>query len=423
MTNGGSIEQAARSGSALDTARAQFERAVQILALDPDTAGVLHSAQRELTVAFPVTMDDGTVRLFTGYRVQHNAARGPYKGGIRYAPYVDLDEVRALAMWMTWKCAVVNIPYGGAKGGVICDPKTLSTREIEQVTRRYANAIAPILGPETDIPAPDVGTTPQVMAWMMDAYSGLRGRAVPSIVTGKPLSLGGSAGRSAATGRGVMFSVREAYRTFGWTFENIAVVIQGFGNAGMFTALAAQEMGCRVVAVSNSRGGIHDPSGLDIPRLIAHVREHGALDGFAGADRVTNPELLALPCDVLAPCAVENQLTRTTAPTIRARLIAEGANGPTTPEADAILAERNVQVIPDILCNAGGVVASYFEWVQNRQGLYWDEAEVVQRLERVMVRSFRDVHTTAADGRVDRRTAALCLAITRVVDAMKTRGG
>jgi len=416
------IERTPKPGSALDTARVQFERAVQALALDHGIADVLRTAQRELTVSFPVTMDDGTVRCFSGHRVQHNAARGPYKGGIRYAPYVDLDEVRALAMWMTWKCAVVNIPYGGAKGGVVCDPKVLSVRELEQVTRRYTHAIAPILGPETDIPAPDVGTTPQVMAWIMDAYSALRGCAVPAIVTGKPLHVGGSAGRSAATGRGVMFSVREAYRTFGWSFENVAVAIQGFGNAGAFTALAAQELGCRVVAVSNSRGGVYDPHGLDIPRLTAHVQETGALDGFAGADRVTNHELLALPCDVLAPCAVENQLTRDTAPTIRARLIAEGANGPTTPEADAILAERKVQVIPDILCNAGGVVASYFEWVQNRQGLSWDEVDAVQQLERVMVRSFRDVRDAAAHRSIDMRTAALCIAISRVVEAMKTRG-
>lgn len=418
MTN----SQANIQGGALETAHAQFDRAVQILNLDMGLADLLKSAQRELTVNFPVKMDDGAVRRFTGYRVQHNASRGPNKGGIRFAPYVSLDEVRALAMWMTWKCAVVNIPYGGAKGGVICDPKQLSVRELEMVTRRYANEIAPITGPEVDIPAPDVGTTAQVMAWIMDAYSVRHGYAAPAVVTGKPLNIGGSAGRNEATGRGVMFTVREAYRVFGWRFDDVVVAVQGFGNAGTFTALAAHEMGCRVVAVSNSKGGIYNSRGLDIPRLLVHVREHGTLPGFDGADGVTNYELLALPCDVLAPCALENQLTHETAPSVQARLVAEGANGPTTPDADAILAEKNITVIPDILCNAGGVVVSYFEWVQGLQRMYWDEADVAQRLERIMIRSFWDVHENAVRRNLDLRTAALCLAITRVAEAMQIRG-
>ena len=419
---GRSAASVAKPENALDTAHAQFERAAELLGLEPGVAAMLRTPQRELNVRFPVKMDDGSLRCFTGYRVQHNDARGPNKGGIRFAPYVDLDEVRALAMWMTWKCAVVNIPYGGAKGGVICDPRALSLREIEEVTRRYTNAISPVIGPDTDILAPDIGTTPQVMAWIMDAYSKLRGHSVPAIVTGKPLHVGGSAGRTEATGRGVMLSVREAYRAFGWDFENAVVAIQGFGNAGTFTALAAQEMGCKVVAVSNSKGGIYSSHGLDIPRLIVHVREHGTLDGFDNADRLTNQELLGLSCDVLAPCALENQLTRETAPAVQARLVAEAANGPTTPEGDAILADKNVRVIPDILCNAGGVVVSYFEWVQGRQGLFWDEAEIAQRLERVMLRSFHDVYDAAVRRSVDLRTAALCLAIGRAAEAMRTRG-
>ena len=422
MSNSETNTQTHLQGNALETAHTQFDRIAPLLQLDAGLADTLKSAQRELTVNFPVRMDDGTVRRFTGYRVQHNASRGPYKGGVRYAPYVSLDEVRALAMWMTWKCAVMNIPYGGAKGGVICDPKQLSPRELEMMTRRYTTEIAPIIGPELDIPAPDVGTTPQVMAWIMDAYSTLHGHAVPAAVTGKPLNVGGSLGRNDATGRGVMFTVREAHRAFGWRFEDAAVVVQGFGNAGASAARTAQEMGCRVVAVSNSKGGIYNSRGLDIPRLLAHVHERGTLLGFESADAVTNRELLALPCDVLAPCALENQITGETAPAVRARLVAEGANGPTTPEADAILAEKNVKVIPDIVCNAGGVVVSYFEWVQSLQRMYWDEADVAQRLERIMTDGFRAVHENAVRRNLDLRTAALCSAIGRVADAMRTKG-
>jgi glutamate dehydrogenase (NAD(P)+) len=407
----------------LDIAAMQFEQAAQTLALSTAQREMLRMARRETTLNFSVTMDDGSRRRFTGYRVQHNDARGPFKGGIRYAPYVDLDEVRALAMWMTWKCAVVNIPYGGAKGGVICDPKQMSPGELERVTRAYVDGIAPVIGPDSDIPAPDVGTTAAVMGWFMDEYSRLRGRRTPAVVTGKPLSVGGSAGRTAATGRGVMYAVREAFRSRGWQFDGARIAVQGFGNVGLYAAVTAVEMGCRVVAVGNSAGGIYDPNGLDIPRAVQHLAATGSLDGFAGAEFVTNAELLALPCDVLAPCAIENQLTSATAPQVQARLVAEGANGPTTPDADAILADKGIVVIPDILCNAGGVATSYFEWVQNRQGDYWDESTVVQRLEQVMVRSVRDVEAEAVRRKVALRTAALCLGIGRVLEAADARGG
>ncbi len=408
--------------SAYATALAQFDRAAQILNLDPGLADTLRSCKRELTVNFPVKMDNGEVRRFTGYRVHHNTARGPTKGGIRYAPTVDLDEVRALAMWMTWKCAVVNIPYGGAKGGVVCNPKELSPRELEGLTRRYTTEISPFISPEGDIPAPDMGTNPQIMAWIMDTYSMHRGYSVPAIVTGKPINIGGSAGRFEATGRGIMFTTREAYRTFGWDFDGISVVVQGFGNVGSVTAQTAYEMGCKVIAVSDVEGGIYNPKGLDIPRLRRYMREHSTVQGFDGGDRITNAELLELPCDVLVPAAMENQITRANADRIKARVVAEGANGPTTPEADEILMANNVLVIPDILCNAGGVVVSYFEWVQSLQQLFWEEDDVTHRLERIMVRSFHDVYEQSIRMNLDLRTSALVLGIGRVAEATQTRG-
>ncbi len=408
--------------SAYATALAQFDRAAQILNLDPGLADTLRSCKRELTVNFPVKMDNGEVRRFTGYRVHHNTARGPTKGGIRYAPTVDLDEVRALAMWMTWKCAIVNIPYGGAKGGVVCNPKELSPRELEGLTRRYATEISPFISPEGDIPAPDMGTNPQIMAWIMDTYSMHRGYSVPAIVTGKPINIGGSAGRFEATGRGIMFTVREAYRTFGWDFDGISVVVQGFGNVGSITAQTAHEMGCRVIAVSDVEGGIYNPRGIDIPRLRRYMREHSTVQGFDGADKITNAELLELPCDVLVPAAMENQITHANAGRIKARIVAEGANGPTTPEADEILMANNVLVIPDILCNAGGVVVSYFEWVQSLQQLFWEEDDVTHRLERIMVRSFHDVYEQSIRMNLDLRTSALVLGIGRVAEATQTRG-
>ncbi len=408
--------------SALTTAHTQFDRAAQILHLDPGVAEMLKASRRELTVNFPVKMDDGSIKRFTGYRIHHNTARGPTKGGIRYAPHVSIDEVRALAMWMTWKCAIANIPYGGAKGGVICDPKRLSLRELEGVTRRYTTELSTFISPAGDIPAPDMGTNPQVMAWIMDTYSMHHGYSVPAIVTGKPLNIGGSAGRNEATGRGVMFTVREAFRTFGWKFDGISVAVQGFGNVGSITALTAYDMGCKIVALSDVDGAIYNPGGINVRRLRGYEREHGTVKGFDGADTLTNTELLGVKCDVLAPCALENQITRITAPMVQARMIAEGANGPTTPEADEILLEKNVQVIPDILCNAGGVVVSYFEWVQSLQQLFWEEDDVTQRLERIMIRSFRDVYEYAMKLDLDLRTAALCLGIGRVADATATRG-
>ncbi|MCS6847409.1 MAG: Glu/Leu/Phe/Val dehydrogenase [Anaerolineae bacterium] len=411
-----------KKDSAYATALAQFDRAAQILNLDPGLADTLRSCKRELTVNFPVKMDNGEVRRFTGYRVHHNTARGPTKGGIRYAPTVNLDEVRALAMWMTWKCAVVNIPYGGAKGGVVCNPKELSLRELEGLTRRYTTEISPLISPEGDIPAPDMGTNPQIMAWIMDTYSMHRGYSVPAIVTGKPVNIGGSAGRFEATGRGIMFTVREAYRTFGWDFDGISVVVQGFGNVGSVTAQTAHEMGCKVIAVSDVQGGIYNPKGIDIPRLRRYMREHPTVQGFDGADKITNAELLELPCDVLVPAATENQITRANADRIRARVVAEGANGPTTPEADEILMANNVLVIPDILCNAGGVVVSYFEWVQSLQQLFWEEDDVNHRLERIMVRSFHDVYEQSIRMNLDLRTSALVLGIGRVAEATQTRG-
>lgn len=408
--------------SAYATALAQFDRAAQILHLDAGMTSILRSPRRELTVNFPVKMDNGDVRTFTGYRVHHNTSRGPTKGGIRYAPQVDLEEVRALAMWMTWKCAVVNIPYGGAKGGVIVDPKRLSLRELEGLTRRYTTELTPFISPEGDIPAPDMGTNPQVMAWIMDTYSMNRGYSVPAIVTGKPTNIGGSAGRFEATGRGIMFTVREAYHAFGWNFDGAAVAVQGFGNVGAITAQSAHEMGCKVVAASDVEGGIYNPQGIDIPRLRRYMKEHKTMAGFDGADNVTNTELLGLKCDVLIPAATENQLTRATAPRVQARVVAEGANGPTTPEADEILMEKNVLVLPDILCNAGGVVVSYFEWVQSLQQLFWEEDDVTHRLERIMVRSFHDVYEQSIRMDLDLRTSALVLGIGRVAESTETRG-
>ncbi len=417
--------EAVRRESAYATALAQYDRAAQILNLSASLYEVLRKPRRELTVSFPVKMDNGEVRVFTGYRVHHNTARGPSKGGIRYAPTVDLEEVRALAMWMTWKCAIANLPFGGAKGGVVVDPKQLSLAELERLTRRYTTEITPLISPEGDIPAPDMGTNPQVMAWIMDTYSMHRGYSVPAIVTGKPTNIGGSAGRFEATGRGILFVTREVYRTFGWKFDNLAVVVQGFGNVGSIAAQTAYEMGCRVIAVSDVTGGIYNPHGLDIPQLRRFLKEHHTLADFArahGCDSITNAELLELPCDVLIPAAMENQITAANAPRIQAHVIAEGANGPTTPEADDILIERNVLVIPDILCNAGGVVVSYFEWVQSLQQLFWEEADVTQRLERVMIRSFHDVYEEAVRMDIDLRTAALVLGIRRVVEATEVRG-
>ena len=400
----------------------QFNQAADRLGLEEGIRRVLTQCQRELTVHFPVKLDDGSVRVFTGYRIQHNLARGPAKGGIRYHPSVDLDEVRALAMWMTWKAAVVRIPYGGAKGGVVCNPKQLSPQELERLTRRYATEISILLGPEKDIPAPDVNTNPQIMAWIMDTVSMHRGYSVPGVVTGKPVNIGGSEGRAEATGRGVAYVVEQALRDAGKTVEGSTVAVQGFGNAGSVVARLLHERGARVVAVSDSQGGLFRSSGLDLNAVLAHKRREGSVVSYPEADRISNAELLALSCDVLIPAAMENQIHAGNAGQVQARLVVEAANGPTTPEADLILQRKGIEVIPDILANAGGVTVSYFEWVQDNQAYFWTEEEINERLRQVMVRSYSEVRSLAIREKVDLRTAACMLAIDRVADATRTRG-
>jgi len=405
-----------------DMAMRQFEAAADHLTLKRGIRDYLAFPNRELVVHFPVEMDDGSVRLFTGYRVHHSTVLGPTKGGIRYSPEVRLNEVRALAMWMTWKSALMHLPYGGAKGGVACDPRHLSPDELQRLTRRYATEVSLLLGPQSDIPAPDVGTTAQIMAWIMDTYSMQRGYSVPSVVTGKPIVIGGSMGRSDATGRGVMLITREAARLRGIPLAGSRVVIQGFGNVGEAAARLLHEQGCRIVALSDVDGGIYDPAGLDPQAVLGHVRTAGGLARYPGAEPVSNAELLELPCDVLVPAAIEGQITADNAARIRAAVIVEGANGPTTPEADAILAGRDVLVVPDILANAGGVSVSYFEWVQDLQSYFWSEEEINAHLERIMVSTFERVAAVARDRRVTLRMAALIVAVRRVADALMIRG-
>jgi glutamate dehydrogenase (NAD(P)+) len=408
--------------SAWAVALRQYERAADKLDLNPCVRDVLRLPKREVTVHFPVQMDDGQTRVFTGYRVWHNVTRGPAKGGIRYHPDAHLSEMRALAMWMTWKCACVKIPYGGAKGGVTCDPKTMSAREVERLTRRFTTEIADLLGADSDIPAPDVNTNPQVMAWMMDTYSMHRGYSVPGVVTGKPVSIGGSEGRSEATGRGVVYAIQEAAKVIDLDLDGARVAVQGFGNAGESVARFIAELGARVVAVSDSRGGVFDGDGLDLPLVTRHKQETGSLVGAPRTRPISNAELLEIDCDILVPAALEGVLTEANAARVRARLVAEAANGPTTPEADDILHERGVFVIPDVLCNAGGVTVSYFEWVQDREEFFWTIDEINARLRRVMVRAFEDVHRTSVEHAVDMRLAAYLLAVSRVAEATLTRG-
>jgi glutamate dehydrogenase (NAD(P)+) len=403
-------------------AQRQFDLAADRLSLDPGLRRVLREPRRELTVHFPVKMDDGAVQVFTGYRVQHNVGRGPAKGGIRYHQDVTLDEVKALAMWMTWKCAVVGIPYGGGKGGVIVDPKKLSLKEVEALTRRFTTEIEVLIGPERDIPAPDVNTNAQVMAWMMDTYSMHQGFTVPGVVTGKPISLGGSEGRNEATARGTVFCVVEAAAHLGIDLNRARVAIQGFGNAGSIAARLIVEEGASVVAVSDSTGGIQAPGGLDISKVIAWKHEHGTVQGFPGATDVTNADLLEVDCDILIPAALENQITERNADRIRARVVAEAANGPTTPEADEELFRRGVFMIPDILCNAGGVTVSYFEWVQDLNRDHWSEAIVNAKLKEIMTRSFAETLAITQREEVDMRTGAYLLAVQRVADATSLRG-
>jgi glutamate dehydrogenase (NAD(P)+) len=415
-------ENVAAQINAWEVAQRQFDLAADRLDLDPGMRLVLREPRREFTCHFPVHMDDGTVQVFTGYRVQHNLGRGPAKGGIRYHQDVTLDEVKALAMWMTWKCAVVGIPYGGGKGGVIVDPKQLSQKELEGLTRRFFTEIEVLVGPEKDIPAPDVNTNAQIMAWMMDTYSMHAGYTVPGVVTGKPISLGGSEGRNEATARGTVFCIIEAARHLGIDLSKARVSVQGFGNAGSIAARLIVDEGASVVAVSDSTGGIHDPKGLDITKVVAWKQEHGTVQGFPGASDISNAEVLEVDCDILIPAALENQITARNAGNIKARLIAEAANGPTTPEADEILWKNSKFMIPDILCNAGGVTVSYFEWVQDLNRDHWSESVVNAKLKDIMVKAFSETLAMARREQCYMRTAAYLLAVKRVADAMELRG-
>jgi glutamate dehydrogenase (NAD(P)+) len=400
----------------------EFDGAARILNLEPGIWKILTHPKRQITVSCPIQMDNGEIEVFTGYRVQYNITLGPAKGGIRYHPNVSLDEVTALAAWMTWKCAVAHIPFGGGKGGVICDPSKMSRREVEALTRRYIAEIVDAIGPEKDVPAPDVNTDAQVMAWVMDTYSMHVGHTTTSVVTGKPLELGGSLGRREATGRGVMIVTRESAKHVGFDLKGATVALQGFGNVGSISAELLAEAGAKIVAVVDWKGGVHNAKGLDLPKLIAHVAQHKTVDGFAGGDRLTSEELFKLEVDVLIPAALENQITMDNAPQIRAKVVTEGANGPTTPEAHQHLHSRGIFVIPDILANSGGVTTSYFEWVQDRYGYFWDEKEVNERLEKKMCEAFDSVLKTALKFNVDLRTAAYIVAISRVGNVTKIRG-
>jgi len=409
--------------SPLEVAKKQIDIAAKYLELDPGLIERLRYTKRELIVHFPVKMDNGGIRVFTGYRVQHNVARGPAKGGIRYHPDVDLDEVRALAMWMTWKSAVVNIPFGGAKGGVQCNPKEMSLQEIEHLTRRFTWEICLMLGPEQDIPAPDVYTNPQVMAWIMDTFSILKGYSVPGVVTGKPIELGGSLGRFEATGRGVVITALEALKFLKKSIEGARVVIQGCGNVGGIAAKHFDRLGAKVIAISDSSKGIHNEKGLDVQRILDYKAQYQCfLCESKEETEITNKELLELDCDILVPAAIENQIVGENAPRIKAKVIVEGANGPTTTEADEILNDKGIFVVPDILANAGGVTVSYFEWVQNLQELIWSEEEVLDRLTRIMQRAFNEVLEISISKKVPMRTAALVLGIGRVAEATRLRG-
>lgn len=416
------VQVASEEPTVFAMATQQFNAAADKLGLNDGLRDVLGSCKREFTVNFPVKLDSGDIQVFTGHRVHHNVTRGPAKGGIRYHPNVTLDEVKALAMWMTWKCAVTNIPFGGGKGGVTCNPKSMSQGELERLTRRYATEISPLIGTVSDIPAPDVNTNGQTMAWIMDTISMHRGYTEPGIVTGKPISIGGTLGRTEATGRGVMLTAQEAAKHIGLSFEGARVVVQGYGNVGYWGAYLLQQLGCKVIAASDTRGAIYAEQGLDTEELLAHKTDSGSVAGFPGSDSITDAELLELPCEILVPAALEQQITGENAPKINTKIIVEGANGPTTPEADAIFYDRDIMVVPDILANAGGVVVSYFEWVQDIQRLFWEKDDVNERLESVMTRSFDQVLAASQEHKTDLRTAALLVAVERVADAVKIRG-
>jgi glutamate dehydrogenase (NAD(P)+) len=421
------MSEATVSGSHLrenpfEIAQSQLRRVGEVFAIDPDLIRVLSHCKKAVEVSIPVQMDDGSIEVFAGYRVTHNIARGPSKGGIRYHPDVTLDEVKALAMWMTWKCALMGLPFGGAKGGVVCRPKDLSSVELERMTRRYTSEIINDIGPERDIPAPDVGTDSRVMAWIFDTFSMNKGHSVLGVVTGKPLALGGSLGREEATARGSQYCIQSLAGKFGERVSDLSVVIQGFGNVGSHLARLLHAEGAKIVALSDSRSGVHNPHGLDVASALAHKQEHGVLEGLAGAEAVTNEELVELPCDILAPCALEQVVTERNADRVKARIICEGANGPVTPAADAILEERGVVVMPDVLANAGGVVVSYFEWVQGLQEYFWREDEVNAKLHDIVARAFEEAWHTHESRSTSLRLASYGLAVQRVAEATTTRG-
>jgi glutamate dehydrogenase/leucine dehydrogenase len=403
-------------------AQSQVEAVAKILKLDAGMTEFLKNPQRELHVSFPVKMDDGKYKVFKGYRVQHNMVRGPTKGGIRFHPDTNIDEVRALSMWMTWKCAVVGIPYGGAKGGITCDPKHMSQGELERMTRRYAMEISMIMGPNTDIPAPDVYTNSQTMAWIMDTYSMAKGYTIPSVITGKPIALGGSKGRNEATARGCVFVIREACKKQKIDIKKATVAVQGYGNAGSIAAYLLADMGAKIVAVSDSRGGAINMKGMDPRKLIEYKAKTGSVVKFPGSKPISNEDLLELSVDILVPAALENQITGKNAPNVKAKIVAEAANGPTTPEADRILYKNGILVLPDILANAGGVTVSYFEWVQGLYWFFWTEDEVNKKLEGIMVDAFESVYKISKEKKLNMRQAAYVLAMGRVVDAAKLRG-
>jgi glutamate dehydrogenase (NAD(P)+) len=405
-----------------EIAKSQLRKVAQTFAIDPNLVNVLQQCKKAVAVSIPVAMDDGTTEVFEGYRVTHNIARGPSKGGIRYHPDVTLDEVKALAMWMTWKCALSNIPFGGAKGGVVCNPKTMSEGELQRMTRRYTSEIINEIGPEKDIPAPDVGTDGRVMAWIFDTYSMNKGHSVLGVVTGKPLTIGGSLGREEATARGALYCVREAMRKKQIPLQGATVAVQGFGNVGSYLAQFLAEDGSKVIAVSDSSSGLHNPNGIDVQAAIAHKRETGTLAGFRGAESISNEDLLLLECDVLAPCALEQVITSNNAAKVKAKVVVEGANGPVTPGADEILEDKGVLVLPDILANAGGVIVSYFEWVQGLQEYFWKEAEVNAKLNDIITRAFNETWAMHEGRDVSMRLGAYGLAVQRVAEATTTRG-
>ena len=405
-----------------EIAREQLRRVAEVFAIDQRLVNVLQECKKAVVVSVPVTMDDGSIHSFEGYRVTHNIARGPSKGGIRYHPDVTLDEVKALAMWMTWKCALMNIPFGGAKGGVVCDPKKLSRGELERMTRRYTTEIINEIGPEKDIPAPDVGTGPTVMAWIFDTYSMNKGHSVLGVVTGKPLNVGGSLGRLEATARGALYTIQEAARKRDLRLEGLRVAVQGFGNVGRYLAKFLAEQGSIVIAISDSTTGLYNPKGIDIPAALAHKQETGTLRGLRGAEEITNEELLLLECDVLAPCALEQVITSDNADRVKAKIVCEGANGPLTPGADEILEDRGVLILPDILANAGGVVVSYFEWVQGLQEYFWKEPEVNSKLRDITTRAFNETWHVYEQRQTAMRSAAYGVAVGRVAEATVTRG-